>query len=143
MIACYMKMTLISNFLRNCIFLQNSLVVLVLSWCFNRLCILKCVLNGWLYSFTGIVNSCISEVVNNSNVDFFIGALIQNQQGQHQLNLVSIKMFEEIFLFFSMPYWCSKDCHVLRSYRLLRKKFYKQSEKVLNWPLIFSSNSRC
>ena len=31
-------------------------------WCFNRLCILKCVLNGWLYSLTGIVNSCISEV---------------------------------------------------------------------------------
>ena len=108
-----------------------------------KLCILKCVLNGWLYSFTGIVNSCISEVVNNSNIDFFIGTLIQNQQGQHQLNLVSIKMFEEIFLFFSMPYWRSKDCHVLRSYRLLRKKFYKQSEKVLNWPLIFSSNSRC
>ena len=132
----------ISNFLRNCIFLQNSLVVLVLSWCFSKLWILKCVLNGWLYSFTGVVNSCISEVVNNSNIDFFIGALIQKQQGQHQLNLVSIKMLEEIFLFFSMPYWRSKDCHVLRSYRLLRKKFYKQSEKVLNWPLIFSSNSR-
>ena len=110
-------------------------------WCFNRLCILKCVLNGWLYSFTGIVNSCILEVVNNSNIDFFIGALIQNQQGQHQLNLVSIKMFEEIFLFLSMPYWCSKDCHFLRSYRLLMKKFYKQSEKVLNWPWIFSSKS--
>ena len=29
------------------------------------------------------------------------------------------------------------------SYRILKKKFYKQSEEVLNWSLIFSSNFRC
>ena len=38
----------------------------------------------------------ISEVVNKSNIDMLIGALMKNQQGQHQLNLMSINIFKEM-----------------------------------------------
>ena len=40
----------------------------------------------------------ISEVVNDSNIDILIGALIKNQQGQNQLK--SINIFKEMFFVF-------------------------------------------
>ena len=41
----------------------------------------------------------ISEVVNKSNIDMLIGAVMKNQQGQYQLNLMSINIFKEMFFF--------------------------------------------
>ena len=51
-----------------------------------------------MYRFTGIVYTGISEVVNDSNIDILIGALIKNQQGQNQLK--SINILKEMFLVF-------------------------------------------
>ena len=53
-----------------------------------------------MYRFTSIVDTGISEVVNNSHIDFFIGVLIKKQQVQHHLNLVSTNIFKEFSLFF-------------------------------------------
>ena len=41
----------------------------------------------------------ISEVVNKSNIDILIGAVMKNQQGQYQLNLISIDIFKEMSFF--------------------------------------------
>ena len=41
----------------------------------------------------------ISKVVNKSNIDILIGAVMKNQQGQYQLNLISIDIFKEMSFF--------------------------------------------
>ena len=55
-----------------------------------------------MYRFTGIVYTGISEVVHKSNIDMLIGAVIKNQQGQYQLNQMSINIFKKMFFFFGM-----------------------------------------
>ena len=42
----------------------------------------------------------ISEVLNDSNIDILIGAVIKDQQGQNQLKPMSINIFKEIYFAF-------------------------------------------
>ena len=62
-------------------------------------------------------------------------------KGQHLLNLVSTNMFKEFFLFLSMACWRSKDCHILKKLKNKEEILGRLLEELLNWPLIFSSNS--
>ena len=77
LVALYMNMTFFKKLFSE-YFSLNSLVVLILSWCFNEVMRIKiCIYwhSGYWHCRWCSNQWKHSEVVNNSNIDFFIGAL--------------------------------------------------------------------